>query len=211
MRLVAQISLPYFVAVPAAAPPWPGVLVIHEGPGISPQLLRVCQRLAAEGYAALAPDLFFRSGGTQAAPFADLIAALDTDEMRADLGTAVARLRGLGATTVGVTGFCMGGTLTYRTALSGYDVQCAASFYGARIANELGEPTCPVLLFFGDSDPYIPSDEIEAVRARHGDDVVVYPGADHGFMRDGSDSYDEAAATDAWQRLLEFFARHLGR
>jgi carboxymethylenebutenolidase len=51
---------------------------------------------------------------------------------------------------------------------------------------------------------------IEAVRARHPDDVVVYPDAGHGFMRDGSPDYDDAAASDAWTRLLAFFAQHLG-
>ena len=60
-----RISLPYFVALPEEPGPWPGVVVIHEGGGISPQLLRVCQRLAAEGYGAIAPDFFFRSGGTR--------------------------------------------------------------------------------------------------------------------------------------------------
>jgi carboxymethylenebutenolidase len=64
---MSEIALPYFIALPAAAPPWPGVVVLHEGNGISTQLLRVCQRLAGEGYGAIAPDLFFRAGGTEAA------------------------------------------------------------------------------------------------------------------------------------------------
>ena len=51
--------------------------------------------------------------------------------------------------------------------------------------------------------------DIEAVKARHGDAVVVYHGAEHGFMRDGSENYDEASATDAWLRLLGFFDEHL--
>jgi len=169
----------------------------------------VCQRLAAEGHAAVAPDLFFRAGGTMAAGFAELMGALKPDEVQADLEESVAHLRELGATSVGVTGFCMGGLLTYRAALSGLDVQCAAPFYGARIAEELGRPRCPILIFFGGDDEYIPSADIEAVQRHHGDDVVVYPSAGHGFMRDGSASYDEAAATDAWKRLLAFFAEHL--
>ena len=64
------------------------------------------------------------------------------------------------------------------------------------------------MLFFGADDPYIPVADIEAVQAHHAS-TVVYPGATHGFMRDGSESYDEAAATDAWARLLAFFARTL--
>ena len=63
---MAELALPYFLARPSSAPgeAAPGVVVIHEGNGISPQLLRFCQRLAAEGYLVVAPDLFYRFGGT---------------------------------------------------------------------------------------------------------------------------------------------------
>ncbi len=110
---------------------------------------------------------------------------------------------------VGITGFCLGGTITYRAACSSLDLRAAAPFYGGHIAQELGGPRCPVLLFFGGRDEYIPATAIEAVQAHHPDRVVVYPEAGHGFMRDGSDSFDEAAAADAWTRLLAFFDEHL--
>jgi carboxymethylenebutenolidase len=190
-------------------PHWAGVIVIHEGNGMSPQLLRVCERLAAEGYAAIAPDLFFRSGGSEAADFSTLIGALHPHEVQADLAVVRARLADLGATRVGITGFCLGGSISYRAALSGLDLDAAVPFYGAHIAHELGEPQCPVLLFFGGHDEYIPAHDIEAVRAHHPDAVVVYPDAGHGFARDGSPSYDESAAHDAWGRLLGFFSQHL--
>ena len=205
----AEILSPRFFARPAADPPWPGVVVIHEGNGISPQLLRFCQRLAGEGYATAAPDLFFRSGGSEAHDFATLIGALRPEQVRADLDAAVDALRAAGATAVGITGFCMGGLVTYRAAIDGVDVACAASFYGGSIAQELGTPTCPVLCFFGGNDDYIPTEAINAVRAHHGDDVIVYPEAGHGFMRDGSPDFDEDAAGDVWTRLLAFFEQHL--
>lgn len=88
-------------------------------------------------------------------------------------------------------------------------VAAASPFYGGGIAREPGRPGCPTLLFFGDRDQYIPADVIEAVRRHHGDAVGVYPEADHGFMRDGSPSYDEPSTTDAWARLLGFFGEHL--
>ncbi len=201
-------ALPCYTTRPRTAPPWPGVLVIHEGNGISPQLLRVCERLAAEGYATVAPDLFFRSGGPEAADFGTLISALQPDEVRADLTEAHARLRELGADRIGITGFCLGGTITYRAARWGLDLGAAAPFYGGHIATELGPVACPLLLFFGGTDEYIPSKAVETVRATH-PDVVLYPEAGHGFMRDGSSSYDPAAATDAWDRLLTFFGQHL--
>ncbi|HEY8217234.1 MAG TPA: dienelactone hydrolase family protein [Acidimicrobiia bacterium] len=207
--MTTEIATPMFTARPTSDPPWPGVIVIHEGNGMSPQLLRFCERLAREGYATAAPDLFFRSGGSEAADFATLIGALRPEEVRADLDGAVAALRAEGASAVGITGFCMGGSIAYRAALVDVDVACAAPFYGATIGQELGAPHCPVLCFFGGTDEYIPPEAINAVRAHHGDDVIVYPDAGHGFMRDGSPNFDEQAAADAWTRLLAFFAQHL--
>ena len=88
------------------------------------------------------------------------------------------------------------------------DVAAAAPFYGGHIAAELGPVSCPLLLFFGGRDEYVPTEAIEQVRATH-PDVVLYPEAQHGFMRDGSPSYDPDAAADAWGRLLTFFGTHL--
>jgi carboxymethylenebutenolidase len=204
---MADIKLPYFLARPAP-PVTSGVVVIHEGGGISPQLLRVCQRLAGEGYAAIAPDLFFRAGGSEAADFATLIGSLDRDRTAGDLAESVTVLQGLGARKVGVTGFCMGGALTYRAATSTSTFDAAVGFYGAGISRELGTPRCPTLLFFGDADPYIPQADIDAVVAHH-PDTVVYHGAGHGFFRDKSENYDQAAAEDAWKRLLGHFDSHL--
>jgi carboxymethylenebutenolidase len=103
----------------------------------------------------------------------------------------------------------MGGTYAYRAALWDVGVACAAGFYGSGIAQMLGEPACPVLLFFGGQDVWIPLADAEATRAHHGDDVVIYPDAGHGFMRDLSDDWHQASADDAWARLLGFFAEHL--
>ena len=201
--------VPFFLARPAEFPPGPGVVVLMEGTGISPQLLRVCERLAAEGYAALAPDLFHHLGGSNPDRLPEQFLALKSEDALADIRACVTELRQLGATSVGLTGFCMGGRLTYEAAVDDVDVAAAAPFYGARIGRLLGEARCPLLMFFGGTDEYVPTDEIEAVQAHHPGRVVVYPEAGHGFMRDGSPSYDEAAATDAWPRLLAVFAEHL--
>src|SRR4029079_16302781 len=118
------------MATPAAPPPWPGVVVVMEGLGISPQLLRVCERLAAEGYAAAAPDLFWRFGASFPEAGGSPFAELRHSEGRDDIGEVVARLRGLGASKVGITGFCMGGGFAYMAAISGVEVDAAAPFYG---------------------------------------------------------------------------------
>lgn len=201
------IAIPYFLALPATPAPWPGVVVIHEGNGISQQLLRVCERFAAAGYATIAPDLFFRTGGPAGAEIAVMIGSLDDDRTAADIESAAATLRSLGAARLGVTGFCMGGLWTWRMARSG-SFSAAAGFYGAGIGSDLKAPSCPTLLLFGDQDPWVPVEEIEHIREFHAD-TMVYEGAGHGFMRDGSEDFDGSAAVDAWNRVLELFAEHL--
>ncbi|MFA5882461.1 MAG: dienelactone hydrolase family protein [Acidimicrobiia bacterium] len=205
------LPVPYFLArpAPATARPGAGVVVIQEGNGISPQLLRVCERLAREGYLVAAPDLFHQLGGPDPARAGEQYPALRSEDALTDIAEVVAQLRDLGAERIGVTGFCMGGRLTYETATSGIDVQCAVAFYGSGIGGRLAALTCPTLLLYGGTDEYVPMREIETVRAHHPDDVVVYADAGHGFFRDGSDSYEEAAATDAWHRLTGLFAAHL--
>jgi len=204
-----DIAVPYFLARPSAAPPWPGVVVVMEGNGVSVQLLGVCERLAAEGYAAIAPDLFWRFGGSGTGDFMDYMSRLGTEDVLDDLSFTIAELRRAGAERVGITGFCRGGFYAYMAATHGLDLQAAAPFYGGGIAQELGAPSCPLLAFFGARDEYISTDDIDAVVAHHPGLVVVYDDAGHGFMRDGSDSYVESAATDAWSRLLTFFDEHL--
>jgi carboxymethylenebutenolidase len=209
---MTDLTLPAFTVAPTdATAPGPGVLVVHEGNGISAQLVRYCERLAREGYRVIAPDFFSRSHGVDPADFGAIIASITPEHLKGDFAAGIEQLRAGGASKVGVTGFCMGGWFTYRAAKWADDlgVNAAVPFYGGGIARDLGDLHCPTLMFFGDEDPYIPMSDVEAVRARHGDAVVVYPGADHGFMRDGSENYDEASATDAWGRLLAFFGEHL--
>jgi carboxymethylenebutenolidase len=205
---MARIDVPSFLARPSAEIS-AGIVVIHEGNGISKQLLRLCERLAGEGFAVVAPDLFFRSGGPSDEDYLAQVQALTTEEVLEDLGSARRQLVGLGAAQVGVMGFCMGGTLSWQAATHQAGFAAAVGFYGSGIASELGEPSCPTLLFFGGSDPYIPAADIEAVAAHHAE-TTVYPAAGHGFMRDGSDDHDPVAAADAWERTLRHFHQHLG-
>jgi carboxymethylenebutenolidase len=210
------VPVPYFVARPDPtgdhAPNGAGVIVILEGNGMSLQLLRVCERLAGQGFVALAPDLFHRFGGPDpdATMAGQWFLKLSDEDALAELTEAATELRErFGVGRVGVTGFCNGGRLTYRAATSGVPVDAAVGFYGGRIAQQLGTPRCPTLLFFGDRDEYVPMDDVAAVEAAHPGQVVVYQGAEHGFFRDGSPSYHAEAAADSWSRLLSFFGEHL--
>ena len=206
---MADIALPYFVSLPAAEPPWPGVVVIQEGTGMTAQLLRVCERLAAEGYASIAPDLFFRTGGPAGADLRTMMGGLNTEQTGADIEHAAATLRSLGATKLGITGFCNGGYWSWHMATTSTTFSAAAGFYGSGIERELAEPNCPTTLFFGTDDEWIPMATIDQIGTTH-PDTVVYEGAQHGFMRDGSENFHETAAADAWQRTLTLFAAHLG-
>jgi carboxymethylenebutenolidase len=212
---MTELTLPAFTVAPASAAdpsvPGPGVIVVHEGNGMSAQLLRFSERLALEGYRVIAPDFFARSHAVDPSDFGAIIASITPENLQADFAAAADTLRSSGAAAIGVTGFCMGGWFTYRAAkwADALGISAAVPFYGGGIAREVGEPQCPTLLFFGGRDEYISPADIEAVKAHHGDQVVVYPEAEHGFMRDGSPNYDERSATDAWNRMLQFFRDNL--
>ena len=207
MTTEAQLPTPYFLARPAK-PPEAGIVLLMEGNGMGWQLLRVAERLADEGYVVVAPDVYHRLH-REHGDWEKAFGALREEDALRDIREAAAVARSLGARKVGITGFCMGGRLSYLATVRGVDLQAAAPFYGAGIDRLLAAPGCPLLAFFGARDPWIPSEAIEKVRAHHGSDVVVYPEAGHGFMRDGSEDYRPDAARDAWTRLLAFFARHL--
>jgi carboxymethylenebutenolidase len=204
------IDVPYFIVRPTS-PVKAGLVVIHEGGGLTLQILRLCERLAAEGYAAAAPDLFFRTGGPAATEnFMEQMTPVDADldQMLDDLAKTAAALRAAGAERIGVMGFCMGGRYTWHAAVHGEGYDAAAAFYGSDIATKLIPPRCPTLVFFGGQDPIIPLETAAAVAAFH-PDTFIYPEAGHGFMRDGSDMFVPDAAADAWDRILAHFGKHL--
>jgi carboxymethylenebutenolidase len=200
-----------FTVAPAEPGPRPGVVVIHEGYGITTPVIRFTEQLAGHGYLTVLPDFFFRTGGPESGEIEEMISPITGRQLRADLTTSIDHLRALGATSIGVMGFCMGGSFAYTAAkwAESLGVSAAFSFYGSGIGRQLGEPACPIVMCFGDSDEWITMEEIDTIREHHGDLVVVYPGAGHGFMRDRTDSWNDAAGTDGWARLLDLFGEHL--
>jgi len=205
---MADLDVPYFLARPSSQID-AGIVVLQEGNGMTPQLLRVCERLAREGYAVVAPDLFFRTGGPFATEdFRDQLRPLeeDFDQAIADVAAVDSVLRALGARRTGVIGFCAGGCVAWHAARHGEGYSAAVGFYGKTIGSNLGPVRCPTLLFFGEEDPLIPN--ASEVAAYHSD-TVIYPKIGHGFMRDGSEMYVEEVAADAWQKTLDHFRSHL--
>jgi carboxymethylenebutenolidase len=218
-------GMPAYVARPAGAGPSPAVLVIQEAFGLNDHIKDVTRRVAGEGYVALAPDLFYRGGKGRTAGYdqlpkaLELMGSLKDDEIVADVASAIAHLE-KDATVrrgrIGITGFCMGGRVSYLAACALPEkITAAVPFYGGGIPIDR-TPTlrAPVLAFFGDADPFIPLDQVEKLRIeaeRLGKtvEVVVYPGAPHGFFCNERDSYRPDAARDAWEKTKAFFARHL--
>lgn len=206
---MTELALPYFVSLPEHCTDR-GVVLAHEGLGLTTQILRFAERLAGEGYMVVAPDFFFRTGGPRDEDWWTSINAMTNDDVREDLRNAIGVLRDLGATSIGVTGFCLGGRISYQAAKWADDlgVDAVVSFYG-NYAEELDELRCPAILLFGGNDEYVSAESIAAVKAYHGDAVQVYPDNGHAFMRDGDPSYEPVAATNAWGRLLDFFKEHM--
>src|SRR5689334_7868799 len=217
-------GMPAYVVRPAGDAPAPAVLVIQEAFGLNDHIKDVTRRVAGEGYVALAPDLFHRGGKGRTAGYdqlpkaLELMGALRDDEIVADVASAIAHLEkdpGVRRGRIGITGFCMGGRVSYLAACALPDeIAAAVPFYGGGIPIDR-TPTlrAPVLAFFGDADPFIPLDSVEKLKAeaaRLGKkvEIVVYPGAPHGFFCNERDSYRPDAARDAWERTKAFFAKH---
>src|SRR5579875_141823 len=192
--------MPAYLVRPAGGEPAPAVLVIQEAFGLNAHIKDVARRIAGEGYVALAPDMFWRGGRGRTAGYDQLPQALQLmgelrdDDVIADVGSAIAYL--------------------VACALP-EKIAAAVPFYGGGIPVErTATLRAPVLAFFGDQDPFIPLDQVERLKqeaARLGKpvEVVVYPGAPHGFFCNERDSYRREAAADAWERLKRFFAQHL--
>ena len=218
-------GMPAYVARPAGNGPWPAVLVIMEAFGLNEHIKDVARRVAGEGYVALAPDLYHRSGKLRTAGYdelpkaLELMGALEDDQIVADVSSAIGWLEKqptVKAGRVGITGFCMGGRVSYLAACELADkIKASVPYYGGGIPVDKTEKLrCPVLAFFGEKDAFIPLDGVEHLKAeakRLGKnvEVVVYPGADHGFFCNERASYQKAAAENSWQRLKAFFAKHL--
>jgi carboxymethylenebutenolidase len=225
-----------YLARPRDGGPRPAVLVFMEIFGINSHIRDVTERVAREGYVALAPDFFHRTGpgaeyGYDDAGFAkgmELLNQLKADEMVSDARASIDYLRGrsdVNGDRIGAMGFCIGGHMTYLTACE-TDVRAAASFYGGGVAapegpggqestvGRTGKIQGRILCLFGEQDGFIPQDQVEAVRSalESGgvrNEVVVYPGADHGFFCDQRPAYQEKAAGDAWERVKTLFAEEL--
>ena len=198
----------------------PGVVVIQEWWGLVDHIKDVCDRFAAEGFVALAPDLYH--GKTTKSPdeAGKLMMAMRIDEAERDLGAAVDYLSTLDSTTsekAGVVGFCMGGALALYTATKNPKVGACVVFYGGhpKVKPDLPNLHAPVLGLYAEKDGFVTPALARDLERKIKDlgkqiDVNIYKDTDHAFFNDTRpEVYSAEAAADAWQRTIEFLRKHL--
>jgi crotonobetainyl-CoA:carnitine CoA-transferase CaiB-like acyl-CoA transferase/dienelactone hydrolase len=207
------------------------VIVIQEAFGITDHIKSICLRLAAEGYLAVAPHLFHRTGDPIIAydkmqEVMPHISKLNRAEIENDIKTTLGHLAMSGFTgkKVAIIGFCMGGTIAFHAGAE-WALGAAITFYGGGIAQgRFGLPAMadaapslktPWLGEFGDRDQSIPTVEVNALReaaAKASVPTAVdrYPEADHGFHCNDRSSYHEASSKVAWAKAVQFLDEHVG-
>jgi carboxymethylenebutenolidase len=196
----------------------PGVVVIQEWWGLQDQIRGICDRFAAAGYEALAPDLY---AGT-VVPYHDTEAAnremssLNFLEATDQLVRGAARYLGITGAKVGLTGFCMGGAVTILGAIGIPEIGAAVCFYGLPPANAAkpGDIRVPLQGHFANEDDWCTPkavDDFEAALKTAGKtaEIYRYP-AKHAFMNEQRpDAHQRQAAELAWSRTLAFFGSQL--
>lgn len=203
-------------ADPATAPK-AAVVVIQEIFGVNHHIRAVCDRIAGNGYVAIAPAIFdrierdFQCGYSpeEIAVARKFVANPDWTAMLRDTQAAVDAVKDVGP--VGIVGFCLGGSVVYAAATKLSGLSAAIGYYGGAIVRFADDkPKVPTQLHFGEKDAGIPMTDVEIIRGKRPEvEIHVYPGAQHGFNCEERASYDKASADIARQRSIEFFARHL--
>ena len=194
-----------------------GIVVVQEIFGVNHHIRGVCDRFAAEGYAAVAPAVFdrfvrnFECGYTpdEVAHARSYLGKLDWSAMMQDIAAAAAELKPVGP--LAAVGFCMGGSAAFLAACRLPGLSAAVCYYGGVIAKFADEkPRCPVQMHFGEKDDHIPLTDVEAIRKKQPQaEIYVYPGAGHGFHCDERGSYHKPSADMAWGRTQEFLKKHM--
>ena len=214
------------LARPAAPGPAPAIIVLQEIFGVNPGIRGIAAHYAEAGYLALCPDLFWRSernlSMSESNPdhaesgFA-LYKAYDFDKGVDDSAAAIAVARALPGSSgkVGVTGYCLGGLLTFLAAAR-TDADAYVAYYGGgteRFVDRAAGIRAPLLYHLAGQDEYIGPEAQRAIRAALADvpsaTVHGYPGCSHAFARPGGEHYDAASATLANERTDRFFAQTL--
>ncbi|MBD2434977.1 MULTISPECIES: dienelactone hydrolase family protein [Fischerella] len=232
----ADLEIAAYLAQPQEPGSYPGIIVLQEIFGVNSHIREVTERIAREGYVAIAPALFhrvapgFETGYTPADIEVGRKYAWEqsqASELLRDIQSAINYLKTLPHVKkdgFGCIGFCFGGHVAYLAATLP-DIKATASFYGARITNATpggGDPTITrtkdipgtLYAFFGMEDASIPAEQVDQIEAelekyKIPHRVFRYDGADHGFFCDQRGSYNPKATADAWEQVKQLFAQQL--
>jgi len=212
----------------------PGLVLLHEVHGLTDAMRETARRLAREGFAVLAPDLFSREGGPGPLPDLPSIRArvAATSDRRAvwDAEAACAFLEGLprvDGRRLAAIGLCLGGTFAFLLAAHSRRLRAAVTFYGRVVyeSQAVEKPTspidlaanlsCPWLGLFGERDEEIPRASLDALERRLSQfgkefEIAVFPRAGHGFLDASRAGFDPDAAAQAWRRAIAFLRARLG-
>ena len=230
-----SVEIAAYLAMPVEGGPFPGIVVLQEIFGVNSHIRDVTERLAKEGYIAIAPALYqrlapgFETGYTDedikiGKQYKDQTKA---SELLSDIQATIDYLISqtpVKPNAIGCIGFCFGGHVAYLAATLP-DIQATASFYGAGITTMTpggGEPTITrtkditgtIYTFFGMEDASIPTEQVDEIEEALNKNQVLhrilrYKGADHGFFCDQRASYNEAAAAEAWEQVKHLFWQEL--
>jgi len=216
-----------YVSIPGGAGRFPAVVVIQHAGGVDEFVQGMADRFAAEGYVAIAPDLYHREDPNSSDDPMTRMGRLRDITIVTDVNAAMEHLKampGVGADSIGITGYCMGGRVTYLIAATRSDLRAAVVCWGGNIMTSWGDSpapfdittgiSCPIMGLFGEDDPNpSPADvaKLDAELTRLGKEHQFhsYAGAGHAFMNAARPSYREQAAKDAWEKCLGWFERYL--
>ena len=209
-----------YLAVPEGDGPFPGVIVVQEWWGLDEHIKDVARRFAAEGFPALAPDLYHGQVTKEPGEAQKLMMSLNMGEAVTELVKATEYLGSrpeVAGRGIGAIGFCMGGGLALNLACESSKIGAAAPFYGVNptLIERLRNLKGPLLAIYAENDAFAGEsarreleEALKTAGIRH--EIVVYPGAEHAFFNDTRpEVYDRDAAVDAWQRVLSHFRQNL--
>jgi carboxymethylenebutenolidase len=206
------------LALPPGATPAPAVIVAHEWWGLNADIRRLTDRFAAEGFVALAPDLYHGEQSDDRSRARELAGALKTpvamDDIAGCLDFLAAHPRVAGR-KIGITGFCLGGAMALAAGCNLSGLSAIVPFYGLPLPQyaDWTRLSAPVMGHYGSADPMFPPQRLapmrEGIAAAGGQlELHVYD-AGHAFMRQGTPDHDAAADALAWDRTIAFLRAHL--
>ena len=214
--LASDVANAYLATPEKAKARGRGVVVLQEYFGLVHHIKDVADRFAAEGYTALAPDLYHGQAANTPDEATKLLMSMDLARTERDLSGSVEHLRALTGHKVGIVGFCVGGALSlFAACVNGERIGACVVYYGGnrKVVYAIDRLQAPLLGHWAEDDAFANAsrDAVEVDLERFGKpyEFHVYRGTKHAFFNDERPNYDRAAAELSWTRTLAFFDRNL--